>query len=740
MLPAVFLIWVTVLFFLGSKFSNLTWSQSGRPNNNNFTQFKAVKNNPDLDLFEVDIKAEKRDMDAPLPKYVPGQLIVKTPDSRFNLDKIDHLNQKYQLRSSRKISPYLYLFEFDGKNLDMEKVAAEYEEQIMIAAASPNYLFAAAVIPNDPQYPDQWHHQSIESEAAWDQQTGSSQTTVAIVDTGVSLNHQDLVNNLDLIQAYDLVDIDTQAYLNAGFELLENEDYVDWDTQPEDINGHGTHVAGIVAAQGNNQVGVSGVSWQTTIIPIRAGFSILWQGQEYGLFELDDLLSALLYVEALAPDIANYSWGSTIYLELMEEFINYIDQANTLQIAAAGNNGSTAPFYPAALSSVISVAALEMNDQRAGWSNYGSWVDYAAPGVDILSTDKNNSYQTMSGTSMASPVVAGIASLVISEHPDYSLELVKYILTQAVSGVDFEPKSGKLLADQAVSLSEEDFIPERITQLKLVKQNQADIFLSWTQVENAQTYRVYRATSPYFSPEAEFLLGETSQSEYLDQGVINNQSSYYYLVTGVNQFDKESLASNLGIAHLYSLQSYSRQNMHYISLPYLYKEAGVTKASDLGFDVFGSSPPLLSAIGRFNAETDTYQALVWFDDYWVGNDWVLETGQSIYIQPPENINFTLVGSHDIEAKLSFTPRLTSQNRDYFSVPFNTTAVSAQDLLNNIYQDNIPEVTVLGRFLPSIDEYQEIMWFEGQFIGSNWLLEPGQGVYIKPQVETEWIPI
>lgn len=744
---------IIVGFFPRINLSQPVFGQITSPFNPLFGQIQSIlEKKYNLDSSSIKPEGEKKDGNQQLPKYVPGQLIIKTSDSLLiNSVEANRLNQKYQLRGSKKFSEKnlnnriimdksnLQVLEFDKEGLDMEKVAREYRELLSLDLAIPNYLLTASVIPNDPQYSSQWQHQSINSETAWDKQTGSDQTMMAIVDTGVDLDHQDLSNNLDLDLAYDLVDINVPAYLAAGFELVDSEDYSEWDTQPNDVNGHGTHVAGIAAAQGNNQIGVAGASWQAKIIPVRAGFSIMWLGQEYGLFELDDLLYALLYVEALAPDIANYSWGSETYIDLMEEFVNDIDKRETLQIAAAGNNNSVNYFYPAALDKVISVAALNSEDQKADFSNYGDWVDLAAPGVNILSTYKNSQYQTMSGTSMASPIVTGIAGLVISQHPDYSLELIKYILTKAVVPVDFELRYGRILADQAVNLTQEDFIPQPITQLMLSKENETTVHLSWPETEYAETYHIYRSTVPYFSPIPEFLLTQTDQLEYSDQNIIDNQTSYYYLVTGVNQFNQESLLSNLGIVQAYQHQVYSnQQNLHYFSLLYNYQQPGVTEASELGLDIFGVNPPSLSAVGRFNPDTDTYQTILWQDNHWVGNDWILQPGQAVYIQPVEDIDFSLVGSHNPDLELSFSPYQT-QNMQYFSVPFNVSVSSAQELVEQIYPEGIPSLTVLGRFIPSLDEYQEVLWVDGQMIGQNWLLQPGQGIYLKPRLETGWIP-
>jgi hypothetical protein len=164
------------------------------------------------------------------------------------------------------------------------------DDEFFIEYAEPNYIYSSSFVPNDARYGEQWSHQKTEAEKAWDITKGNENILVAIIDSGIDLYHEDLVNNISETM-YDFVDIDTNAYKSDYSSLYADEDYVVPDSIPMDFGGHGTHVAGIVAAEGNNGIGVTGVAPGCRIMPLRAGFSIneLSNG-ERGYLENDDII------------------------------------------------------------------------------------------------------------------------------------------------------------------------------------------------------------------------------------------------------------------------------------------------------------------------------------------------------------------------------------------------------------------------------------------------------------------
>ncbi len=267
--------------------------------------------------------------------------------------------------------------------------------------------------PNDPRYRDQWALEKVDSPRAWDVTQGSRDIVVAIVDTGVDLNHPDLKDRLTPSDTW--------------------YDYGEDDSDPSDTYGHGTHVAGIVGATGNNDVGVSGAGWRTSLMPVK----VFPDGK--GSASMYAVAKGVVHAVDHDADIINLSLGSSSDSDTMRDAINYAYDHDVLVVAAAGNDNSQSPSYPAANDHVLAVAATDNQDKKASFSNYGDWVDLSAPGVSILSTmptyhvtmndnGAKQDYDYLSGTSMASPLAAGVAALIKAVHPDWKPdELIQHL-------------------------------------------------------------------------------------------------------------------------------------------------------------------------------------------------------------------------------------------------------------------------------------------------------------------------
>ncbi len=283
--------------------------------------------------------------------------------------------------------------------------------------AVPDLAVRETATPDDPLFSSQWALQAIGASAAWDQTTGSANVTVAVLDSGVDLGHPDLAANLV-----------------PGWNFLSNT------SDPSDDNGHGTHVAGIIGAAGDNGTGVAGVDWHVSLMPLK----ICDAG---GSCDLDAEVSALQYAVAHGATIANASFGGYYGgYQPEEDAIAAAGRAGLLYVAAAGNSSGDndiAPFYPAGypLDNIISVAATTSAQGLASFSNYGfGSVQTAAPGEDILSTmltsgplSDPSGYGALSGTSMAAPEVAGAAALLWAEHPDWTMQQIRMRLLTTAS-------------------------------------------------------------------------------------------------------------------------------------------------------------------------------------------------------------------------------------------------------------------------------------------------------------------
>ena len=298
-----------------------------------------------------------------------------------------------------------------------------------------------STVPYDPRINDQWALSNISAYQAWDSATGSRDVVVAIIDSGVDLSHPDLKNNLwnnpgEI--AGDGIDNDTNGYVDD----IYGWDFAYGDNNVQDGYGHGTHVAGIIGAVGNNSVGVAGVNWNVSMMVLKFMDD---SGVGYG----DSVIKAIDYILMMKNkyniDIVavNNSYGGTPgYSSLMDSRIQLLNNSNVMFVAAAGNSGADndlVPRYPSSYTedNVISVGALTSTNVLAGFSNYGKTsVDIAAPGTSILSTYKGGSYGYMSGTSMAAPFVTGSVALLNAAKPNTSMDVIKDILLSTADKID----------------------------------------------------------------------------------------------------------------------------------------------------------------------------------------------------------------------------------------------------------------------------------------------------------------
>ena len=298
-----------------------------------------------------------------------------------------------------------------------QAIVEELNANPAVEYAELNHRYYILGIPNDPRYDDQWAHEIMGSAAAWDLTTGSSAVIIAIIDSGIDENHPDLRDKIV-----------------AGY------DFVDDDTTPHDLNGHGTHCAGIAAALTNNLTGVAGMDWQARIMPVRAMDA---DGGGY----VSDLAAGIRWAYEHGADVISLSLGGLEPSQTLENAVNDAHAAGSLIVAAMGNYRLSAPspyppnptMYPAANDNVMAVAATTRDDVYAYYSQYGPHCDIAAPGGEmtylgdpdgILSTlptydgfylqteyGHSKNYHYLQGTSMATPYVAGLAALVWSLNP-----------------------------------------------------------------------------------------------------------------------------------------------------------------------------------------------------------------------------------------------------------------------------------------------------------------------------------
>ncbi len=382
--------------------------------------------------------------------FVPGEIIVKYKSVAAKPDSLERLNQKFGLTCAERLFAAkttelskIYKLKF-GTDANVLLLAEKYASDPNVEYAEPNYIYHTFATPNDSYYGQQWAHQKIQSELAWNIETGRSDVVIAVVDTGVDWNHPDLASNIwnNTDEIIDGIDNDGNGYVDdiRGYDFVDTvysaypgEDSTVRDNNPMDFHGHGTHCAGIAAAVTNNSLGVAGVSWNCKIMPVRAGFKTQSGG---GTLEDDDAALAIVYAAANNATIISMSWGGEDFSGLIKDALDYAYSKGCVLIGAAGNDNVSQKSYPAGFDNVISIAAADSSDQKASFSNFGSWIDVSAPGVNVLSTLFNDTYASKSGTSMAAPFAAGLAALVLSKNPSFSNEQVLNILRSTCDPVD----------------------------------------------------------------------------------------------------------------------------------------------------------------------------------------------------------------------------------------------------------------------------------------------------------------
>jgi subtilisin family serine protease len=291
--------------------------------------------------------------------------------------------------------------------------------------AEPNYLRRPARTVNDPRFGEQWALPRIRVPEAWDVTMGVPFVIVAVVDSGVDLDHPDL-----------------QGQLVDGYNLL------DPGSPPRDDSGHGTHAAGIIAAVANNGVGIAGVAPNVMIMPLKVLDSA-------GVGRDSDVAEAIHYAVDHGAWVVNMSFNGRDSSRTLEEAVAYASERGVVLVVAAGNEGRDAPSYPGAIKPAIAVGATALDDRRAFFSNFGPWVDLAAPGQAILSTFWNPTagsvYTIETGTSTAAPLVAGVVALMFSAQPFLSVDDIVAALSATADPLDSSGVgAGQVNAEKAV--------------------------------------------------------------------------------------------------------------------------------------------------------------------------------------------------------------------------------------------------------------------------------------------------
>lgn len=414
-----------------------------------------------------------------LPAYARGEVVVQFTGG-ITRRVLDELPARYVASVGERIDLYDVAVVELEESTSVPRAVSALSKHPAVESVVPNYFGYFSAVPDDPRFREQWGlhntgqiHQSsivgrsprgkkdadVDAPRAWETQEGTSSTVVAIVDTGVDIRH----NDLDASIWTNPGEIPGDGIDNDGNGFVD--DVHGWDVAEEDNTlvernthvipyQHGTHLAGIVAAEKDNDRGVVGVCPGCEVMPVKIAKPVGEKFPRYMSFRLSDELEGLAYAQEMGADIVNASFGRTHWLEVEREAFVRLGRAGILSVVAAGNSGTNhdliskratenesrlrrpgGPFFPAAydLDATITVAASAHRDAYGFFSDSGhDTVELAAPGVDIFSTIPGDRYDLLSGTSMAAPHVAGVAGLLKSERPGISPEGLRGTILRSV--------------------------------------------------------------------------------------------------------------------------------------------------------------------------------------------------------------------------------------------------------------------------------------------------------------------
>ena len=447
LLHAVIPVIIGIAFFLPQQSRDMTASSAVPPPNN-----------------IVESSAEKENKNA----YAPGEILVKFKRSASRAN-VEALNAESRV-VSKGLNKVIDVWRFQiPDDVSVSEMVQRYKRDPNVEWAEPNGVYYLTTAPDDPYYSAQqsWYYNLISAESGWDMETGRSSIVIAIVDSGVDLDHPDLAGkvwtNSGEIAANGLDD-DGNGYVDDvyGWDFVGADDGDDGnqpgDNNPDVFAGdpsvgdginqdgqgtaddgvpHGTMIAGIAAARTNNGSGVAGMAWGCKLMAVRA-----FNPEGWGYFS--DIADAITYAADKGAKVINLSFGGD-YSQAIETAVNYAhDTHGCVLVAAAGNSNTSSLNYPAALANTIAVGASDSTNGRAYFSNWGSALDVVAPGVDIFSTFVQSqtgiaSYGSGRGTSFSTPLVSGLCALIWSQNPGLSHEQVRDILKSRAKNLPDDP-------------------------------------------------------------------------------------------------------------------------------------------------------------------------------------------------------------------------------------------------------------------------------------------------------------
>ncbi len=438
---------------------------------------------------------------APEESYRPGQVVVKMKNG-YATQAVSGMPHIQAISGMAGAGVYATQ---EGESV--QSAVQRLQRMPGVEIAEPNYIYRATATTNDPMLGQLWGHTKIGAPSAWDQSQGSN-VLVAVVDTGVDYNHPDLQGR-----------------------IIKGPDFANNDSDPMDDQGHGTHVAGTIAATANNAAGIAGIAYNSKVIAIK-----VLGGDGSG--DTSKIANGILKAAEMGAKVINLSLGGPQASSVLKSAVDKATQQGALVVVASGNESTSSPSYPAAYPNALSVGSTTTSDSRSNFSNYGSTVDIAAPGSDILSTTERT-YKKLSGTSMASPHVAAGAAVLLGKNASLTSARLREILSStgdsasgfsnsAVKRMNLVKALAAVDSNGAPSPNPTDSqSPSVPSGLKALAASSTQVQLNWNASSDnvaVSGYRVYRNGQQ---------IGTTAGTSYADSGLAAG-AAFAYTVTSVD--------------------------------------------------------------------------------------------------------------------------------------------------------------------------------------------------------------
>ncbi len=395
--------------------------------------------------FNVALQAQEK------PQQVPGKIVLKLSDNSVKTqDVLAFLSSKYDIAHINRAFPSAekptrssinghqtidlsrYVEIQLTSNLQKSACIQDLNKSEFVEYAEPRYIPELLYVTDDPNHESQYYLSTIHAYDAWDLHQSDTNMVIAIVDTGIDMDHEDLIYNIayNFDDPIDGIDNDNDGYVDnfRGWDMGDNDNF-----PQNEMNEHGTLCAGMAAAHTDNGLGIAGVGFKSRILPIKVqdADSLLTRAYE-----------GIVYAADQGAHIINCSWGNTHYAQFEQDIIQYATiNKDALVVASAGNDNNDVNFYPASYDYALSVAGTTSADEKwtpengnsTGGSSFGYHVDICAPGIRIMTTSDGNDYrQAYAGTSFSAPIVAGAAGVLRSQYPQLSaLQSIEHLKNTA---------------------------------------------------------------------------------------------------------------------------------------------------------------------------------------------------------------------------------------------------------------------------------------------------------------------